>query len=198
MRETSSRSSTSRACTRVLLSIISIAAATSACSIPSDLSICTQPRMPVIGVRSSCASVARKSSFARLASCASRYSRAFCTATDAICASCVSTVSSSAVNAAFGFSASISRPAGSPSRSSSGAASSVRKSFEERRAAEFLQLLAGQLHRAVDLIRDRVEQLFRALIDGVTRVRSHRPTSPRSSAGRRSPSPSARSTRRRS
>ena len=88
MRDTSSMSSISSACARALRSMVSSAF----CSLSGDKvsarSMCVHPTIALSGVRSSCDSVARNSSLARLAaSAASRASRSF-TASSA-CASCV-------------------------------------------------------------------------------------------------------------
>ncbi len=70
MREMSRMSSISWACALALRPMMSIAwRARSAGSVPAS-SICTQPRMALSGVRSSCDRVARKSSLSRLASSA--------------------------------------------------------------------------------------------------------------------------------
>ena len=68
MRETSSRSSTSRACAWALRSIFSSARNARGRDNAPDRSSRVQPRMALSGVRSSCDSVARNSSFSRLAS----------------------------------------------------------------------------------------------------------------------------------
>ena len=71
MRETSRRSSMSRACERALRSIISSARSRFSVRSTSPLRISVaQPRIEVSGVRSSCESVARNSSFSRSASSA--------------------------------------------------------------------------------------------------------------------------------
>ena len=59
MRETSSRSLMSCACTRVLRSMLASAEAASSPDSRPERSISTQPSMAVSGVRSSCESVAR-------------------------------------------------------------------------------------------------------------------------------------------
>ena len=72
MRETSSRSSISRACERALRSIVSIARVAFDPSTSPLRIIEAHPRIEVKGVRSSCESVARNSSFSRSASSACR------------------------------------------------------------------------------------------------------------------------------
>src|SRR5437870_3886747 len=77
MRDTSSRSSTRRACALVLRSIASRACAARVGSSVPRLSWITHARIGVSGVRSSCERVARNSSFRRFDSSALRYSRAY-------------------------------------------------------------------------------------------------------------------------
>jgi hypothetical protein len=72
MRDTSSNCSSSCACARALRSIASHAYAARDGSICSVRSIVAQPSTALMGVRSSCDTVARNSSLARLAACASR------------------------------------------------------------------------------------------------------------------------------
>jgi len=87
MRETSRMSSISSACARALRSIVSSARCSFSGDRDRDRSMCVHPTIALSGVRSSCDSVARNSSLARLAaSAASRASRSL-TARSA-CASC--------------------------------------------------------------------------------------------------------------
>jgi hypothetical protein len=71
-RDTSRRSSMSCACARALRSMVSKARPALPPSSCPMRSMCAQPRIAVSGVRSSCETVARNSSFRRFASCASR------------------------------------------------------------------------------------------------------------------------------
>ncbi len=72
MRETSSRSSISWLCALALRSIVATPSATTAGGTSPCWRIVVQPTMALSGVRSSCDSVARNSSFRRFASSASR------------------------------------------------------------------------------------------------------------------------------
>ena len=74
-----------------------------------------QPEDRVSGVRSSCESVVRNSSFMRLASRASALS-VFSIAIELICASCTRIASSSAVKSPSSLSSRCSTPMGRPSR----------------------------------------------------------------------------------
>ena len=76
MRETSSRSSTRCACCLAQREIVSSARLEAAASSAPAASILNHPMIAPSGVRSSCETIARNSSFARLAASAS--ARAFC------------------------------------------------------------------------------------------------------------------------
>ena len=120
MRETSSRSSTRRAWARAFRSTASMARAAASGSRAFRRNIQSQEIIALSGVRSSCESVERNSSFKRFASRASPKS-VFSIAIEVICASCTRRSSSSGVKPQLASPKTSTRPMFRPSRPVSGA-----------------------------------------------------------------------------